>query len=255
MSPAQLEAAWEAGAAAIVPWGALEWHGDHLPLGLDGIVAESFAERLADQMEGVLLPGIWLPITTLPHPASLQIRTETFRAVLDDTLLGLAGAGVRSIAVVTGHYAQGHLIELYEAALRAMDDCPGLRVFAATPLQPLNDPSLLDHAARYETSQLLAIRPDLVHVEDLPDETEVRRDAVLGEHPRLGSAAEGHALLQKGLEAWATWIQTATRDSLEQFYKAEFDALQAYVDAYYTGSWDEALEAWWATKDRRSPAT
>ena len=47
------------------------------PLGLDGIVAEAFAARLAELIDGILLPGCWLPITTLPHPLSLQISTET----------------------------------------------------------------------------------------------------------------------------------------------------------------------------------
>lgn len=248
MSPGTLRRLLEKGAAAIVPWGALEWHGDHLPLGLDGIVAEHFADELAERIEGVSLPGIWLPITTLPHPSSLKVSTSTLRAVLDDTIASLYEAGFRRVVLVTGHYAQGHLIEIYEAAMRAMDDYPRFLVFAGTPLQPLGHPNLLDHAARYEVSQLLAIRPDLVWTENLPDQTTPHEDAVLGEHPAKSSRREGEHLLNEALNAWAHWIQMASRADLNHYYQHAFDDLRPYVDAYYTDSWDEALNKWWATK-------
>lgn len=248
MSPGTLRRLLESGAAAVVPWGALEWHGDHLPLGLDGIVAEHFADELAERILGVSLPGIWLPITTLPHPSSLKVSTSTLRAVLDDTIGSLYEAGFRRVVLVTGHYAQGHLIEMYEAAMRAMEDYDRFLVFAGTPLQPLGNPHLLDHAARYEVSQLLAIRPDLVWTDDLPDRTAPREDGVLGEHPGKGNRLEGERLLMQGLDAWQRWIKAASRSDLDHYYRRAFDELQPYVDAYYTDSWDEALEKWWATK-------
>ena len=73
--------------------------------------------------------------------------------ILDQTIEGLYHSGARTVALVTGHYAQAHEIEMYEAALRMMDDQEDLRVFAATPLEVLGDDNLLDHAGRYETSQ------------------------------------------------------------------------------------------------------
>lgn len=251
LSLSALSAAWEAGAPAIVPWGALEWHGAHLPLGLDGLVVEAFCDRLAERTQGVLLPAIWLPITTLPHPASLQVRTEAFRMIVDDTIAGLVASGARTILLVSGHYAQGHLIELFEAAMRGMDDHEGVRILAGTPLQPLESPSLLDHAGRYETSQLLALRPDLVWTSELPRQIVPRSDAVLGEDPRLGTAEEGTLLFERGLDAWSAWWRDATPAALEETYKRRFDELQPYVDAYYEGSWEEAIQKWWAEMDQR----
>jgi len=247
--PEQLDALWAKGAAAIVPWGALEWHGDHLPLGLDGIIASWFAEQLAQRIEGVLMPGMWLPMTTLPHHLSLQVRTETLRMLLDDLLSELYNSGARKVCLVTGHYAHGHQVEMSEAAMRAMDDHEGLLVFCAAPLELLADPNLLDHAARYETSQLLAIRPDLVHLERLSkNHISVIQSAVLGGDPMLGDAEEGHALLQGGLKTWEAWIHDSDRLSLEQDYKGVFDRYAGYIDAYYRGSWEEAIKAWWAEK-------
>jgi creatinine amidohydrolase len=245
LRPEQLDGLWSTEASAIVAWGALEWHGSHLPLGLDGIVAEWFARRLSDLTQSVLLPTMWLPITTLPHRYSQQVRTETLRMILDDLFAGLHKSGARKIAVVTGHYAQGHAIELSEAALRAMDDHDGLLVFVGSPLELLAEPELMDHAAHNETSQLLAIRPDLVHLEELPSEPTSQSSAILGESPQLGSADEGRQLLQRGLDAWIGWMSTASRLTLDEHYRSVFDRYQEYVDKYYEGSWEDAIQKWW----------
>lgn len=251
LSPQELDSAWSERPLATIAWGALEWHGPHLPLGLDGIVAEHFAERLADRAGGVLLPACWMPITTLPHPASLQIRTEAFRMVIDDLLEGLYAAGARVVCVVTGHYAQGHEIEMYEAALRAMERYSGYRVLAATPLEVLGDDSLLDHAARWETAQLQAIRPDLVHLDTLPEELNPRRCAVLGESPRSASVEAGSSVLERALHTWAEWVSEllSTPDTgfLREFYQRRKQDYARYVRTYYTGSWEQALHDWWLT--------
>jgi len=248
LSPTELARLWDEGAPAIVPWGALEWHGNHLPLGLDGLLADHFCRSLATHVHGVCLPTIWLPITTLPHPASQSIQTETLRAILDDVIASLVRSGARKIALITGHCAQGHLVELYEAALRAMDDYPDLQVFAGAQLELLGRPETMDHAARYETSQLLDIRPDLVRLSQLPEDILIQRDCVLGDDPRLASAEEGRELTTQAVHAWANWMATASHESLQGHYRAAFDDLQGYVDAYYTGSWDEALLKWWSEK-------
>ena len=91
-----------AGLADHPPLGALEWHGDHLPLGLDGLVAEAFCERLAEATGGILLPGTWQPMTTLPHAYSISIPAETVCAVWRGLLAELARVGARTICLVTG---------------------------------------------------------------------------------------------------------------------------------------------------------
>src|SRR5437763_1208058 len=73
LRPEQLEAIMAVAPVAYVPWGALEWHGPHLPLGLDGFTAEGVAERDVQRTGGVLLPTTWWPITALPHRYSLSI--------------------------------------------------------------------------------------------------------------------------------------------------------------------------------------
>lgn len=251
LNPQELDAAWSERPLAVIAWGALEWHGPHLPLGLDGIIAEHFAELLAERTGGVLLPACWMPITTLPHPASLQIRTEAFRLLMDDLLEGLYASGARVVCVVTGHYAQGHEIEMYQAALRAMEGHSNYRVLAATPLEVLGDDSLLDHAARWETAQLQAVRPELVHLDRLPDELNPRRCAVLGDDPKLASPAEGQAILDRALDTWSEWVGellgSPNTAFLKEFYERRKRDYAKYIRTYYTGSWEQALHDWWLT--------
>ncbi len=249
LKPEQLDALWAKNALAIVPWGALEWHGSHLPLGLDGLIAEWFAQKLADVTDSVLLPSVWLPMTTLPHRHSQQVQTATFRLILDDMLHGLYTSGARRICLITGHYAQGHLMEMSEAALRAMEDHTDLLVFAGSPLEPLAQPELLDHAGHFETSQLLAIRPDLVEL-DKSAKKGPQSKAILGEDPNLGTVEEGTALLKEGLRAWHKWIKSSDSDSLANHYRGVFDQHEAYVEAYYRGSWEDAILQWWAEQSR-----
>lgn len=251
LTPDELDATWAKKPLAIIPWGALEWHGPHLPLGLDGIVAEEFAARLAEKTGGVLLPGCWMPITTLPHPASLQLRTEAFRIVLDDLLEGLYSAGARLICIVSGHYAQGHEVELYRAALRAMEGHSNLSVLAATPLEVLGRDDLLDHAARWEAAQLLALRPELVHLDRLPEEIVARRHAVLGEDPRKATAAEGQDVLDQALQTWSEWIEeiVGSKDTsfVRAFYAKRMEDYARYIRTYFMESWEQALHDWWLT--------
>lgn len=258
LGPDELAGALAARPVAYVPWGALEWHGSHLPLGLDGLVAEAFAERLAERLGGVLLPTYWLPVTPIEHAASLGAPAAAVAQLLTTLLAGLARAGCRLACVVSGHYAQGHELILVEAAERAMSADPGLLVLGGTPLALLGDQSLLDHAGRWETAQLLAVRPDLVHLERLAPEAPrfPPADAVLGADPRLARAADGVALLARAEEAWAGWVERLLaaqagrgRAELAPLYAARREDYRAWVERYYSGSgsWEQAAERWWAS--------
>ncbi len=250
LRPDQLSKLLEKFPVAIVPWGALEWHGPHLPFGLDGLVAESFCEQLAARTGAVLLPITYLPITALPHRQSISIRTEVVLGAWEDLLHGLGRAGFRVVCVISGHYAQGHEIVLAEVADQLSQSGQAL-VLAGTPLALLDDPGLLDHAGRWETSQLLHFRPDLVDLSVLPEGSLPGADqvAVLGEDPRRASAEQGRAIVERALQAWSAWIGRLmggqALGALHELYSARRASYQAYVDRYYQGSWEAAIEAWW----------
>lgn len=259
MNPEQAAGAWADGRPAVWALGAIEWHGPSLPLGLDQIVAEHFAAQLAEAANGVLLPPLCAPITTLPHPMSLDVPELAAIEAWEATLDGLARQGCPAILVVTGHYAQGHMIELAGACLRAMDAHPAFCAAPGTPLELLDDPNLLDHAGRWEASQLLAIAPPLVgSFEGFPQGSpDPKEFAVLGESPALASAKEGQDVLARGLAAW-TALSRAIRAEGQAPARARCLAMaescRSYEQAWHRHSWQQAITDWWAAKISSSPS-
>ncbi|MDQ7030087.1 MAG: creatininase family protein [Ardenticatenia bacterium] len=240
----------EAGAPAIVPWGALEWHGPHLPLGLDGLVADAFAERLAPRVDGVLFPTTWWAATTLPHALSLQIPSSLFAELVKALLEELHRLGFGRVALISGHYAHPHELLLMEAAEQALAQ-HGLLVLAAPPLALLGE-EYLDHAARWETSQLLAVRPELVRLELLDalgtdDAAQaLTQTAVLGQDPRQeASPAQGKAVLDEALQAWAERVAALSPSWLTQFYRRRRAAYNSWLERFFRGDWEAALITWW----------
>jgi creatinine amidohydrolase len=249
LRPSELEKAIQEAPVAIWPVGALEWHGPHLPLGLDGIVAEAFAARLREKAGGVLLPCLWHPITTLPHRYSLDVPTETFRQTALSTANGLASAGFRLLCFVTGHYAQGHSLELFQLAAELRKT---IAVIAASPLEPLEDDALLDHAAKWETAQLALLRPDLIDLQSLAETVSSKSAAVLGEDPRQGDARESEVKWDEAIDVWQAWIDDALHGefrSLDAFYTRRKARYRPYVEAHYRESWEQAIRDWWAAQE------
>lgn len=169
------------------------------------------------------------------------------RGTWEDLFLGLGAAGFQLVCLISGHYAQGHEIVLAEVAEWITRE-RGARVLAGTPLALLDDPALLDHAGFWETSQLLAIRPDLVDLEALPSGSELPV-AILGQDPRSATTGKGQAVIERAIGAWSGWINRLLSEDdpqpLYDLYSERRSSYQSYVEQYYDGSWDKALQTWW----------
>lgn len=251
LRPDQLEAIVAAAPIAYVPWGALEWHGPHLPFGLDGFTAEALAERVVRRTGGVLLPTTWWPITTLPHRFSLSIPSGVIQALWDSMFAELVRAGFRLIIVLSGHYAQGHELVLMDAAEHAIA-VHGVPILAVPPLA-LVDEEMLDHAGHWETALLLALRPHLVNLDALSSAPlNPRTSAVLGEDPRRATASQGESALILATERIAIGVAALLSENglsiLRELYVRRRASYQQYVDRYFHGSWEEATQAWWSDR-------
>lgn len=251
LHPNEIAAILESAPVAYLPWGALEWHGPHLPFGVDGFTAEAICERVARRVGGVLLPTTWWPITTLPHRFSLSIPSDVVQALWDAIFAELARVGFRLVVVLTGHYAQGHELVLMDAAEQAMAR-HGLLVLAIPPLA-LVDENMLDHAAQWETALMLALQPRLVALDALPEgEPRTSATAVLGRDPRGATVTQGNSALTLATERLAVAIAALTRaggrNSLRELYARRRQRYQNYVDSYFRGSWEEAIIQWWEEK-------
>lgn len=164
--------------AAILPVGAIEAHGPHLPLETDVIIAQAMARagaaRLARQgWDAVVLPA--LPFTTARFAESfagtLSLRPSTATAIVVDLAAGLARHGFALLALANAHLDPDHLESLEAAAAQIRRDL-GMRVaFPNLTRKPwgarLSEEfrSGACHAGQFETSIVMAERPELVRDE------------------------------------------------------------------------------------------
>lgn len=179
---------------AYLPWGALEWHGRHLPLGLDSLKAHSLCELVASTVGGIVVPPVWCGFSTLAEngfPHTLEFRSDTVMLLLREYLEQLARIGFRLIVVLTGHYGTEHVAALVEAAntFTASGDYPGTVVWVLPEYELARGLGYNgDHAAKWETSLMMRLRPELVKIERLDDNT--ASEGIYGEDPRSGASAD-----------------------------------------------------------------
>ncbi|MEM7676891.1 MAG: creatininase family protein [Myxococcota bacterium] len=166
----------ERGALALWPAGSTEAHGPHLPLATDVIIAEETCRRAVPALkealglDALILPPLTFTVTDYagPFTGTVSVPSETTTAYVRDVLLGVAKQGFRAICIVNAHLEPGHRFALRDAVKAA-------RPTAACPLA-LADPcdrrwvsTLTEefqsgkcHAGQYESSLVMAARPDLV---------------------------------------------------------------------------------------------
>jgi creatinine amidohydrolase len=157
----------------IVPVGALEAHGPHLPLGADQIQAEATAFALADRTDALVAPTI--PYGSAPgarrFPGTVSLSIAPLEGYAEGVLAELARAGVRRILLLSGHAERGHMAALREAADHVMRDFDAVRIAVLSDydfvyeLRGEASPATDGHAGLLETSRVLAIAPETVGTE------------------------------------------------------------------------------------------
>jgi creatinine amidohydrolase len=167
----------EAGAWALIPCGATEAHGPHLPLCTDVVISEEGAVRAARRLEeegvrAVVLPPVAYAVTEYASefPGTVSIRPSTARALLLDVVAGAVRSGFRGAVLCNAHLEP----QAVEAIAGAVEDARAAGLRAAFP-DVTRKPHALRlgeefksgacHAGSYETSLVLAAEPFLVHEE------------------------------------------------------------------------------------------
>lgn len=162
-------------AVAILPTGAVEAHGPHLPLSTDGIISAGMAEEgarllAAKGLSPVLLPPVDYTVAEFgaSFPGTVTLRPATATALLVDIAMSLHGHGWRYLAIANSHFDPGHLASLYAACGEIRESTELRVIFPDVTRKPwalrLTDEfkSGACHAGRYEGSIVLARRGDLV---------------------------------------------------------------------------------------------
>ena len=170
----EFEAALAKTTTVIVPFGSLEEHGPHLPLGTDTLHALEVAAGAAKLYPMLVAPPVYYGLcrSTSEHPGTISISGNTLKSLTLDIGRELYRQGCRQLILLTGHAGGTHLAALVEAGEQLLRELPEIRVAVVNVLELLReavkqDPDLVTtagdaHAGEVETAIMLAAHPRLV---------------------------------------------------------------------------------------------
>ncbi len=164
----------------VVPCGAIEQHGPHLPICMDRDHAECLGARLALRLRNALVAPT-LPVGCSSHHLSfagtISISDETFEAVCRDYCTSLARHGFEKIIFISGHIGNFPVLARILPRLQAAvpegceveaftDSTAWLETWRSTVIAAGgNGTSVGGHADIAETSVMLVLRPDRTHLD------------------------------------------------------------------------------------------
>ncbi len=158
---------------AILPIGAVEQHGPHLPVAVDAYINDALLERVLVQAPADL------PITALPlqavgksnehlaYPGTLSLSADTLTRLCYELGEGVARAGIRKLVLLNSHGGQPQIMDIVARELRVQRRMFVVNVAWGALMSPgdLFDADELKfgiHGGEGETSLMLHLRPDLV---------------------------------------------------------------------------------------------
>lgn len=201
LMPAEIEAIFQKHPVAYLPWGALEYHGKHAAIGLDGLKAHGLCAALAKTVGGLVLPPVYVAANTikglkaLGHSRhSLDFSETTLRTLAREYLDQLADEKFRVVFVLCGHVGQPHYDIIKDEAAQFNARQSGTRAIATSETDLIDqDIVVVNHAALGEISFLMHTDPDCVDLTRLPADRvpTLEQDAVWGPDPRPSSAEKG----------------------------------------------------------------
>lgn len=235
LHPVELRERVASAPLAFVPIGTIEFHGEHLPFGVDGFEAHGICVRAAELAGGVVLPPLYLASGCLDLPFTLSFELTLVEQWVRATLRQLAHRGFRAVVVLTGHgpLDLNHLLKRVAAEIEQEHSEVStyalcwLELNAARLSAPeTGEPTCVDHAARVETSLMLALEPELVHLDRLSDDPTAVHEGIYGPNPRFTASREfGETQIRAGVELLAQ----RARDLLGGGRVDPFADLRAFV--------------------------
>jgi creatinine amidohydrolase len=203
---------------AYLPLGTLEWHGEHLPLGSDALISAGLMEICARRLGGIVMPAIHLgPDRSSLTPDGQQLQgmdtadcttpnrqldgscywaSQGFFLTLVDAILAqLKRAGFEAV------FADGHgpSRKSWAENMAEREKRFGMKLFGVTRELKGKWLSQVDHAARNETSLVMALHPELADLGRLPEDRDTWPQGVGGKDPRDATADYGRECLETSL--------------------------------------------------------
>ncbi|MEK6323641.1 MAG: creatininase family protein [Acidobacteriota bacterium] len=225
------------GVVAILPVGATEAHGPHLPLATDVIISEEMSHRAAEKLnakgvEALVLPAVAYSVTdfSADFPGTISIKKETAVALIHDICVALYEQGARLVAIANSHLEPEHVDSINKAIEKVMQKTGRAIAFPDKRRRRWAEKLTEEfrrgdcHAGSYETSLVMAARPELVR-EDIRKSLE-RVPISIAEKITEGARTFTEA---GGAEAYFGDPRAASREEGEATYEALSDMIVSSV--------------------------
>ena len=158
-------------ARLLLPVGALDHHGPHLPLGANTLIAENLAMSLSRHLQLLVAPTFHYGLTKpdwAPYPGTSTLRRKTFHRAINELLTSWDDHGIDEIVIITAQRHEPHI----EALLAALTENATTEI---VDLMTIDVADLVEgrpdeeRGGELETSLLLFLAPELVRMEEAVD--------------------------------------------------------------------------------------
>jgi creatinine amidohydrolase len=176
-APDFVQAIHQSQGVCVLPFGILEKHGPHLPIGTDLLDVRFAVINAVQQEYAVVFPEYYFGqiFEAQQQPGTVAYALTTQLLLLQETTKEMARNGCKKIVIVNGHGGNESLLPLFAQAQLATPRDYVVYVFGLPHLNVPGRPALKTkndmHAGESETSALMIARPDLVHIDRADSES------------------------------------------------------------------------------------
>jgi len=169
--PDFIQAIHQSQGVCILPFGIIEKHGPHLPLGTDLLDVRFAVSNAVKQEYAVVFPQYYFGqiFEAQQQPGTVAYSLATQLTLLQETVKEMARNGCKKVVIVNGHGGNDSLLPLFAQAQLATPRDYVVYVFGLPHMNVPGRPALKSkvdmHAGETETSNMLVARPDLVHMD------------------------------------------------------------------------------------------
>jgi creatinine amidohydrolase len=215
----------------IIPTGAVEVYGQHLPAGTDTIVVTHIARLVGERLNAPVLPTLPVGFSRSlgDFPGTLNISTPTLMAYVQETAESVIAWGFKRVLFINSH--RGNVGPIGEVAMELQEtfDVRCAQVFwwdyVAGLVKDIVDsgPHAMGHAAEIGTSVMLHLQPDLVVRDRIEDQTPKplpftdviqykgmhhRSDTGVVGNPAVGTAEKGAEMVKRGVDRIVEFVES-----------------------------------------------
>jgi creatinine amidohydrolase len=175
--PDFIKAIHQSQGTCLLPFGILEKHGAHLPLGTDLLNVRHISLAAAQQEYAVVFPEYYFGqiFEAKQQPGTIAYSLQLQLQLLQETTDEMARNGCKKVLIINGHGGNEYLLPLFAQA--QMDKPHDYVVYVLWPLpkeaagRPQQKDKVDMHGGESETSHMLISRPDLVHMDRVQQES------------------------------------------------------------------------------------